>query len=86
MKAENGSRGSLYGATNPAFCADDGAASQSQSGRLLDTIDPQPKVAQATVIGIAATPAATAEVLPERAEDERESWDSKLTFLLATIG
>lgn len=26
------------------------------------------------------------DIITERQEDERESWDSKLTFLLATIG
>ncbi|XP_055712703.1 sodium-dependent neutral amino acid transporter B(0)AT3 isoform X1 [Phlebotomus papatasi] len=70
VRAENGSRISMYGATNQAF----------QS----DTNDPQPilpEIKEAPVDG-----AVEQDICPERPEDERESWDSKVTFLLATIG
>lgn len=34
----------------------------------------------------AAAIAVHADIVQEKPEDERENWDSKLTFLLATIG
>ncbi|XP_059618030.1 sodium-dependent neutral amino acid transporter B(0)AT3 isoform X2 [Phlebotomus argentipes] len=70
VRAENGSRISMYGATNQAF----------QS----DTNDPQPILPEIKEATNEAP--ADQDICPERPEDERESWDSKLTFLLATIG
>lgn len=63
---------SLYGATNPAFIEDVEAEKEPV---LFPNI---PKT----------LPCQTEEeiVQEDKPEDERESWDSKLTFLLATIG
>lgn len=69
VRAENGSRISMYGATNPAFVSD----TSPQNNQSFET----PK----------ANPTIPAEdIVQEKPEDERENWDSKLTFLLATIG
>lgn len=64
---------SLYGATNPAFIED--VEGEKESTVLFPNI---PKT----------LPCQTEDeiVNEDRPEDERESWDSKLTFLLATIG
>lgn len=66
---------SVYGATNQAFESDIGPASH----KLVDI--PEPPVEEPEP-----NPPDDADIIPERPEDERESWDSKLTFLLATIG
>ncbi|XP_037028827.1 sodium-dependent neutral amino acid transporter B(0)AT3 isoform X1 [Bradysia coprophila] len=69
VRAENGSRMSMYGATNAAFVSD----SSPQNNQSFEA----PK----------ANPTIPAEdIVQEKPEDERENWDSKLTFLLATIG
>lgn len=60
----------MYGATNQAF----------QS----DTNDPQPILPEIKEAPVDS--AVEQDICPERPEDERESWDSKVTFLLATIG
>lgn len=60
-----------YGATNPAFIED---AELEREPELFPNI---PKV----------LPIGDPEIIESKQpEDERESWDSKLTFLLATIG
>lgn len=64
----------MYGATNAAFLED---AEDEKEETLFPNI---PKITSVLPIGdpdiIEAKPP----------EDERESWDSKLMFLLATIG
>uniref|UniRef100_A0A8D8BT13 Transporter n=1 Tax=Culex pipiens TaxID=7175 RepID=A0A8D8BT13_CULPI len=99
VRAENGSGGPgggrsvAYGATNQAFISDD----DPPMARILD-LDMGPAsapptgpkgaggklAAQMSVHEqiVAAEQAAAAE----RPEDDREAWDSKWTFLLATIG
>lgn len=64
---------SLYGATNPAFFSED--AEDEKENDLFGNI---PKT----------LPCQTDDeiVQEDKPEDERESWDSKLMFLLATIG
>lgn len=60
-----------YGATNPAFIED---VELEREPELFPNI---PKV----------LPIGDPEIVESKQpEDERESWDSKLTFLLATIG
>lgn len=62
----------LYGATNPAFQED---AEDEKEPELFPT---KPKT----------LPCQTDDdiVQEDKPEDERESWDNKLMFLLATIG
>lgn len=64
---------SLYGATNPAFFSED--AEDDKEQELFPNI---PKT----------LPCQTDDeiVQEDKPEDERESWDSKVMFLLATIG
>lgn len=64
------SQGPLYGATNPAFIED---VEQEEEQALFPNI---PKT----------LPINDPEIVQDKPEDERENWDSKLTFLLATIG
>lgn len=66
----------LYGATNQAFISD----------VILDEpeIEEQDNYASSTT---AKPPAAVVDdMVQEKGEDERESWDNKVMFLLATIG
>lgn len=63
---------SLYGATNPAFFAED--AEDEKEQELFPNI---PKTLPCQTDD---------EIVQDKPEDERESWDSKLMFLLATIG
>lgn len=63
---------SLYGATNPAFIEE---PDQENENVLFPNI---PKTLPCQADNIVQE--------DEKPEDERESWDSKLTFLLATIG
>lgn len=66
------SQGPLYGATNPAFIED---VPEEKEPVLFPNI---PKTLP--------LPLDNEIVQEDKPEDERESWDSKLTFLLATIG
>lgn len=65
-------QGSLYGATNAAFIED--AECEEKESTIYSNIT--------TVL-----PIGDPEIVEaKQPEDERESWDSKLMFLLATIG
>lgn len=73
---ENGNSGCSYGATNIAF--EDTSPQSTGKGAKLNKANCSPsKIGSVEGKGV---------FKPECAEDERESWDSKLTFLLATIG
>lgn len=72
MRAENGSSGPpMYGATNQAFIPD--SSPDGDKPFINEPGKPHVQIAES-------------EMVQEKPEDERESWDSKLTFLLATIG
>lgn len=64
---------SLYGATNPAFIEEP----ETERENVLFPNIPKKLPCQTDDDEI---------VQEDKPEDERESWDSKLTFLLATIG
>ncbi|CAG9865492.1 unnamed protein product [Phyllotreta striolata] len=70
LVSENGAGGGAYGATNAAFIEESSPGSKAKSNLSSKRNSTDGK-------GI---------FKPECGEDERESWDSKLTFLLATIG
>ncbi|XP_034251306.1 sodium-dependent neutral amino acid transporter B(0)AT3 [Thrips palmi] len=72
LVVENGASSSrAYGATNAAF----------------DDSSPGSKIGKVTSASkLAGSAEGKAMFKPEGGEEERESWDSKLTFLLATIG
>lgn len=72
VKSDRNTKSSLYGATNPGFYAEDSPTTE-QPTRKNVTIAPQIDEEEN---GSA----------PDKPEDERESWDSKIMFLLATIG
>lgn len=93
-------RGPLYGATNQAFNSDDVLTGRhfKQPSKLLEIFE-EPDKFHSTVSIPAATAAEQQQQQPTvppkdeelvaddaREGDERESWDSKITFLLATIG
>lgn len=99
MRAESLDRrhGPLYGATNQAFNSDDVLTGRHlrQPPKLLEIFE-EPTTFHSTVSIPAATAAEQQPTIPPKGEDivaddaregdERESWDSKITFLLATIG
>ncbi len=93
-------RGPLYGATNQAFNSDDVLTGRHmrQPPKLLEIFE-EPTTFHSTVSIPAATaaeqqqqqppiPPKEGDIVADDAKegDERESWDSKITFLLATIG
>lgn len=69
----------LYGATNQGFLSDDATISE------IPEYSPKTQFGVTTVIEDVPPPEAHL-VDDEKPENERESWDSKITFLLATIG
>lgn len=69
----------LYGATNQGFLSDDATISE------IPEYSPKTQFGVTTVIEEVPAPEANL-VDDEKPENERESWDSKITFLLATIG
>jgi hypothetical protein len=78
-----GGRGPLYGATNQAFNSDDVLTSRHYKGQpsLLEIFE-EPQVTLPPVDA-----AADEDIIADDARgEERESWDSKMTFILATIG
>lgn len=90
-----GGRGPLYGATNQAFNSDDVLVGRHYKPPALLEIFEEPTTFHSTV-SIPAATAAEEKLQPPIKDDdivaddnhgeERESWDSKITFLLATIG
>jgi hypothetical protein len=83
VRAESvGGRGPLYGATNQAFNSDDVLTSRHYKQSSLLEIFEEPPVSLPPVDA-----APDESIIADDARgDERESWDSKITFLLATIG
>lgn len=76
-----GGRGPLYGATNQAFNSDDVLTSRHYKQPALLEIFEEPQVT------LPVEAAQDENIIADDAPgDERESWDSKITFLLATIG
>lgn len=77
-----GGRGPLYGATNQAFTSDDVLTGRHYKQPSLLEIFEEPQV----TIPVAESAPDDNLVADDAPGDERESWDSKITFLLATIG
>lgn len=78
-----GGRGPLYGATNQAFNSDDVLTGRHYKQPALLEIFEEPQVTLPLQAEVAQDDNIIADDAPG---DERESWDSKITFLLATIG
>lgn len=79
-------RGPIYGATNQAFISDDVLTGhRKRAPSLLEIFEgPQQKLPS-----VEAIPEDEDDIVVDDAQNEgdgRESWDSKITFLLATIG
>lgn len=70
----------MYGATNQAFMSD----AFDESSEVEDTEATTSKAVAELVAAIESAPADIVE--GEKEGEERESWDSKIMFLLATIG
>jgi hypothetical protein len=93
-----GGRGPLYGATNQAFNSDDVLTGRHYKPPALLEIFEEPTTFHSTVSIPSAAAAEQQQPLPPPKDidddivaddgrgEERESWDSKITFLLATIG
>lgn len=77
-----GGRGPFYGATNQAFTSDDVLTPRHYKQPSLLEIFEEPVV---TVPPIDSGPEDNI-IADDAPGDERESWDSKMTFILATIG
>lgn len=83
VRAESlGGRGPLYGATNQAFNSDDVLTARHYKQPSLLEIFEEPQV----TLPIAEAAQDDNIVADDGPGDERESWDSKMTFILATIG
>lgn len=83
VRAESlGGRGhQFYGATNQAFNSDDVLTSRHYKQPSLLEIFEEPQVSLPII------EAQDDDIVADDAPgDERESWDSKMTFILATIG
>lgn len=80
VKNEHGTHFPVYGATNHGFMGDGTILEQHSLPTLVE--QPVPKSPPQTAL----PPENLDELVQEKPEDERESWDSKITFLLATIG
>lgn len=83
MRAESlGGRGPIYGATNQAFTSDDVLTARHYKEPSLLEIFEEP------VVNLPPVDAAPEDniIADDAPGDERESWDSKMTFILATIG
>lgn len=73
----------MYGATNQAFMSDAfDESSELEEAKEVDTT----KAVADLVAAIESAPPADDLVEGDKEGDERESWDSKIMFLLATIG
>ncbi|CRK96853.1 CLUMA_CG010048, isoform A [Clunio marinus] len=84
VRAESlGGRGPLYGATNQAFSSDDVLTTRHYKQPSLLEIFEEPQV---TLPAADEQPQDSDIIADDAPGDERESWDSKITFLLATIG
>jgi hypothetical protein len=87
VRAESLGGRTLYGATNQAFISDDVLTSRHHTKQpsLLDIFeDPQPTISAPLP---PVEPLQDDNIIADEAQgDERESWDSKMTFILATIG
>ena len=88
VRAESLGGRTLYGATNQAFISDDVLMSRhhNKPPSLLDIFeDPQPSISAPLQPPV--EPLQDDNIIADEAQgDERESWDSKMTFILATIG
>ncbi|CAG9801949.1 unnamed protein product [Chironomus riparius] len=88
VRAESLGGRTLYGATNQAFISDDVLTSRhhNKPPSLLDIFeDPQPSISAPLQPPV--EPLQDDNIIADEAQgDERESWDSKMTFILATIG
>lgn len=74
VKSDRNTKSSLYGATNPGFFSEDSPTTEQPSRTTVPQTIP------------AAIDEEENGSAPDKPEDERESWDSKIMFLLATIG
>lgn len=88
VRAESLAGRTLYGATNQAFISDDVLTSRHHNKQpsLLEIFEEptQPVLSEPLA---PSEPLQDDNIIADEAQgDERESWDSKITFLLATIG
>lgn len=88
VRADSLGNRALYGATNQAFISDDVLINRHHKQHSLLEIFEEPS--QATLsTSLPPIPDAIQDdniIADDAPGDERESWDSKITFLLATIG
>lgn len=88
VRAESLGGRTIYGATNQAFISDDVLASRHHNKQpsLLEIFE-EPGQQSPPINSLAADPGKDDNIVSDEAPGgERESWDSKITFLLATIG
>lgn len=90
MRTESLGGRTLYGATNQAFISDEILTSRNHHKQpsLLEIFEePGQQSPPISSIQPPVDPGQEDNIVSDEAPgDERESWDSKITFLLATIG
>lgn len=79
---KSGGGGGSYGATNAAF----ENTSPNKTGHLISTAEAATAIQSSGSSKRNSQDGGKAVFKPDCAEEERESWDSKLTFILATVG